>query len=249
MKFHSIIVAFLVCLLPIESNATFIPTRDKLKHYCDKSNVVMIASTGRSGSTMLTEQCKKYLINQRVTKTHLLPPKQFRGKIIFVFSNPDLAAESALFMTLHREEFGRRHFTFVETADRAWLKKLGGAQNQTEQENLLSYDALNINEHLQAWLFTQVQPGSKEDAQILAIKYEHLWECLPIIRDFLDCPKFKLPRQRPRGRDEDELYVKERKIRRTYNLGTEDNPRYSAYDDARVLWEQAPPYQYLKLPE
>jgi hypothetical protein len=47
-------------ILPYSSQATFIADRESLVPYYGKQNVVIIASTGRSGSTMLTQQVTKY---------------------------------------------------------------------------------------------------------------------------------------------------------------------------------------------
>jgi hypothetical protein len=230
--------------------SVFIAKRDGFKNYYGRQDIVMIASAGRSGSTMLTEQIEKYLSSHSVLKTHLLPPdRRFKGKIIFIFSNPDQAAESALYRILHGNRFGYEHFAHVETADREWLKRIGGPFNQTEQDNLLSYDALGTYVHIKEWLYQRTEPTSLEHAQILAIKYENLWDekTVRAIRKFLHIPNFELPPKEERGHKEDELLPQEIAFRQIYNLGTPDNPRYAAYDDARVLWEQAPPFQFLKI--
>ena len=57
-------VLTLVCLLtwlvfPVNSYAAFIAKREQYKNFYGKTSFVMIASTGRSGSTMLTEQIEK----------------------------------------------------------------------------------------------------------------------------------------------------------------------------------------------
>jgi hypothetical protein len=254
MRFKALIVIYLlIWLVPFHSHAVFIAKRNDLRKYCRRSDIVMIASTGRSGSTMLTKQIQKYLPPHKVLKTHLLPPNRncFRGKILFIFSNPDQAAESALYKTLHQKHFGEEHFIHVETADRKWLKEIGGPYNQTDQDNLLSYDALGTYEHLKAWLHTRTRPTSPEKAQILAIKYEHLWdeETVQAIRKFLKIPHFHLPHREERGHSNGELFSQELAFKKIYNLGTETHPRYGAYDDARILWEKAPPFQYLKIPQ
>jgi hypothetical protein len=245
------IISFLILIsCPFNGYAIFIAKRESLKNYEKRPDVVFIASTGRSGSTMLTRQFKKYISASRVLKTHLLPPSaNFLGKIIFIFSNPDQAAESALYMTLHREGFGKRHFTFVETADRGWLRRIGDARNQTEQDNLLAYDALGIYEHLKIWLHTRTRPVTPQNAQILAIKYEHLWDksTIKAIRTFLDIDDFKLPPKRPRGHKEEDLLTQEITFKKMYNLGTSTNPSYAAYADAKILWEEAPPFQFLQI--
>lgn len=253
MKYRLLNIFWMLVLVlfPLTSySENFIAKRQQLKLFLNKKNVLLLASTGRSGSTMLTKQLTKYAKNYETWKTHLLPPESiFKGKIIFIFSNPDIAAESALYMTLHRKDFGKRHFNHLETADKSWLKKIGHAHNQTEQDNLLSYDALGCAKHLEVWLHEGTEPCDIHEAQILAIKFENLWEkeTIQAIRNFLKVPSFKLPPKRERGYDANELFPHERAFRNLYNLGTEKEPRYAAYDHARVLWEQALPYQFYKI--
>lgn len=251
LKALIIISLFMWIASPFHSHATFIAKRENLERYYNKESVVMIASTGRSGSTMLTEQISKFMPTQNVLKTHLLPPEaRFKGKIIFIFSNPDQAAESALYMTLHYKTFAKNHFAYMETADLNWLKKIGGdATQQTAENNLLSYDAFGTYEHLKVWLHTRTEPVDPEEAQILAVKYENLWDRATVqaMRKFLNIPNFTLPPKKARGREKEKLYSKEIQFRKMYNLGTKENPRYAAYDDARALWEYAPPFQYLKI--
>ena len=50
-------------IFPFESDATFIAKRESLKRYENRSDVVVIASTGRSGSTMLTSQLINMLLS------------------------------------------------------------------------------------------------------------------------------------------------------------------------------------------
>lgn len=240
----------LLMIVPFDSNAFIVVrTKEGIKKYCGHPEYVMIASTGRSGSTMLTRQLEKFISERKVLKTHILPPDHscFKGKILFIFSNPDKSAESALFQTLHQAHFGDQHFVHVQTADREWLKRIGGPYKQTEEDNLLSYDALGIHRHLKVWLQTRVVPTTLQDAQILAIKFENLWDPKTIraIRKFLHLPKFDLPAQEERGHEN--LFEHEAHFHEMYNLGSKDNPRYAAYDEARMLWEQAPPFQFLKI--
>lgn len=244
------LVILAICALPVESEAFgVIRTREGLRYCCGKPQLVIVASTGRSGSTMITRQLDKYLGYGRVLKTHILPPdrKCFKGKIIFIFSNPDKAAESVLYQVLHQEGFWKEHFVHVETADREWQKKISLPQNQTIEDNLLSYDALGTYEHLNVWLHTHTSPATPEKAQVLAIKYENLWErdTVNAIRNFLNTPNFKIPKWEERGHTD--LFPYEIAFKERHNLGTDEDPRYSAYDEARKLWEEAPPFQYLKI--
>lgn len=229
----------------------FLQQKEQWDQIIEKKGIVVIASTGRSGSTMLTNQMQACMKPDLVYKCHLLPPQsKFKGKIIFIFSNPDLAAESALYMTLHNKSFARQHFKHVQTADLKWLKMIGGAAAyQNTEHNLLSHDALGTLEHLTVWLQTNTEPSGVKEAQILAVKFENLWDPATVkaIRKFVNRSNFKLPLQRERGKEEDRLYSREIKYREKYNLGTPDEPRYAAYDDARDLWEQTPPFQFLKI--
>lgn len=229
----------------------FIANREQLNPYMSQQKVVIIASPGRSGSTMLTEVAEKYAAGYRVLKTHLLPPENnFKGKILFIFSNPDKAAESALRRVLTSNCHGELHFSNVETSDLNWFKTMiNNGKNQTEKNNLLSYDALGYGKQLQAWLHGKSQPSNSKDAQILALKYEHLWdpETIQAIKIFLNLQSFELPAKRTRGSDKDRLLSEETSFRSIYNLGTAEEPRYKAYDEARKLWEQALPFQFLRI--
>lgn len=248
MRFKALMILLLISFSFNSHAMNFIQTQEELEKYNEESDIVVIASPGRSASTMLTKHLYHYFSEKQVLKIHLLPPdRKFQGKIIFIFSNPDKAAESVLYQTLHQQDFGKEHFDNVETADHHWLKKIGNVYKQTKENNLLSYDAFGTYEHLKAWLHTRTTSTGYKQAQILAIKYENLWDekTVRAIRKFLDLPRFKLPSQESRGHKH--LYRKEKKIRETYNLGTEEDPKYAAYADAKILWEQAPPFQFLKI--
>lgn len=254
MRLNLLIMIFqiLTVLCPFDCKAG-VSTRVELEKVSHNPNVILVASTGRSGSTMLFDQINRYNLSHgkkfEVIKTHLLPPDAcFLGKAVFIFSNPDQATDSAFYRTFNERNFGFFHFKYVETADRVWLNKIKGTDNQTMEDNLLAYDALGINKHLEEWLFVRTTPSSLKTAQILAIKYENLWDndTLEAIRVFLNFPDLQLPKKRPRGIHKVE-YPRYAEIKAKYNLGTDADPRYAAYDDARVLWEQAPPYQFLKI--
>lgn len=247
-RFFYILLYFqFIGLIPLHSE--FINTHNDLKSYYDNPRVIAIASPGRSGSSMLTESIRK-CSSFVVLKHHLLPPtKNFKGKTLFIFSNPDQAAESALAKTIRSKEFGKAHFEHMETADRKWLRLIGNTQSQTLEHNLLAYDALGCYKQLQVWLHTRTEPCDLPKAQILAVKYENLWEeeTQREIRKFLNLNQFKLPAYRERGLSPEKLLSEEVLFRKTYNLGTDKEPIYTAYDKARSLWEEAPAYQYLKI--
>lgn len=229
---------------------TFIETETDWLPLMGRKDILVIASPGRSGSSLIALRAQLHAKKYRVIKTHLMVPKGFMGRILFIFSNPDMAAESALHRTYEIRDWGNRHFMHMFSSDKTWLKEIGGdARNQTMEQNFLSYDALGTGLHLQEWLL-QLEAASVDEANILAIKYENLWdeETQEAIKDFLSIDSWKLPQKRQRGYSENELSAPEVAFRNRYNRGTYDNPRYDAYDFAREIWEKAPPFQFLKGP-
>jgi hypothetical protein len=233
--------------LPVKGNAHgFFETQSQMFPYCSRENVLLVASPGRSGSTMLGTAMDEYASKKyEVFRTHLLPPKSnFQGKIVFIFS-----ALSVLYLSIRDENFGFAHFFNVETSDRLWLREIRNTKRQTFTNNLLTYDALRIGKYLQEWLEVRTKPCTPSDAQILAVKYENLWdtETIQEIKNFLGIDSFELPTKKQRGYKEYYLFSREREARNHYNLGTKEQPRYAAYDEAREIWEHAPPFQYLKI--
>lgn len=229
----------------------FIATRQQLKRYYDDKKVVMIASPGRSGSTLLTDVVKRYATDYAVLKTHILPPSaKFKGKILFIFSNPDKAAESVLHRLVLSKTGGKTHFFHVESADQKWFERIGeNARNQSNENNLLAYDALGCEVQLEQWLYKKVSPSTIKEAQVLAVKYEHLWdqETVDAIKEFLELKVFKLPPKEERGCGAADLTSMEIRFKKIYNEGMESQPRYAAYDRARDLWRNAPSLQFFKL--
>lgn len=231
-------------------NYRFISNPDELLPYYDNSNVALVVSTGRSGSTLLADSLEAQAIPYTVLKSHILPPnKRFKGKILFIFSNPDRAAESALHLSLMSPVWGHMHFCHMGCADLAWLTRIGGTDKQTVEDNLLCHDALGCFSHLFHWLHLTTSV-SIDKAQILAIKYENLWdpETIQSIQDFLKVDTFTLPARKERGYREQELDQREILFKSVYNNGTPENPSYPAYDHARAVWYLAPAVQYLQLP-
>ncbi|MEC7838636.1 MAG: hypothetical protein VX777_01200 [Chlamydiota bacterium] len=229
---------------------TFVKTQTELETYFNQTNSVMIASIGRSGSTLLSNALEQSLINCRVLKSHLLPPKNsFKGKIIFIYSNPDISAESAFHVSLNSSQWGYRHFSNVESSDIQWLSAIKKTSQQDLYNNLLCYDALGYNKQLTYWLYEKVEPCAIENAQILAVKFENLWdeETIAAVESFLFVDELSLPPKKERGYKVEDLSEKEASIRNYYNQGTANNSKYEAYDEARELWKIAPPYQFLKL--
>lgn len=229
----------------------FIVTPAHYDEICEDPDVIVVASTGRSGSTLLFMTLANFVKGKRMLKTHCLPPKaSFRGKILFIFSNPDLAAESALYQSLRHRQFGDEHFINLETADQDWLLAINNCTlHQTLEHNLLGYDAFGCAKHLESWLHLDTLPSPLQEAQVMAIKYENLWEpaTMQAIKDFLCLDALQFPLKRKRGRKFQALSEIEKLMKLKYNRGTEEIPQYTAYDDARTLWKIAPPYQFLKI--
>lgn len=238
---------FFICF--VHSN-NFIANQESLISYSNIDDVVMVASPGRSGSTLLEASLLSQVQNYRVLKTHILPPKcPYSGKILFIFSNPNRSAESVLHFSLINDKFTQLHFYHVESSDSSWLNSIGNSTQQTVSNNLLTYDALGCHRQLSEWLHLKTIPStdSEYNSQIMAIKYENLWEeeTICAIKKFLNLIDFKLPEKKERGYAE--LHPNEICFRNLYNLGTDDHPRYAAYDEARILWENAPAFQFLSL--
>jgi hypothetical protein len=228
-----------------------VKTRDELKFYEQRDDTIMVCSPGRSGSTLVSDTLDRSYPTKIILKSHLLPPNHvWKGKIIYIFSNPDKAAESILHVSLQENSFWNLHFDHMETSDLNWLHHLGHTWQQTVENNLLCYDALGTEKHLRQWLRRGVQPNSMRRSCIIAVKYEQLWEeeVINTIKTFCGLDEFPLPQKVERGYRVEEQSEKERLIKSTYNLGTEQNPRYAAYDRARNIWKNAPKFQFFSLP-
>lgn len=231
----------------------FIEDKKKLEPYLNRTDCILVASSGRSGSSILTATVINYATNYIVIKTHLLPPdKSFTGKILFIYSNPDKAAESILHRMLDQPPlWGFRHFRHMESSDQSWLEKIEDPTKQTEEHNLLEFDALGYYRQLNDWLLLKTHKSftTPFESKILAIKYENLWdaETINAIKEFFGIDVFILPPKRKRGYQENELFPIEIACRNLYNRGTWENPIYSAYDEARLLWSSMPPFQFLML--
>ncbi len=243
-----VILGVLLCLSSSTLAFIFVPRRVDYPAYYAITNALMIASTGRSGSTLLTRELEAQAKNYVVLKTHLFPPDPaFQGKILFVFSDPDQATESALRRSLRQPNFCYDHFNVLEGADRAWVKKMGNTLNQTAERNLLAYDGLGLEKQLVRWL--GLPKSGRDNAQVMAIKYENLWdvETVEAVKGFLGLQSFVLPPRKKRGARAEELNEREREFRVLYNQGSFEQPRYAAYKAARMLWEKASPFAFLRL--
>lgn len=250
----------LILFSPIFAREYFMYSQDDVKKYASDQNVIMVSSPGRSGSTLVRNVIRDNFPDRIVLKSHLLPPKvEWKGKILYIFSNPDQAAESIFHLSFDDPTFVQFHFDNVETADMRWLKKLKVQAESDEatvfmnlhqnfKNNLLSYDALGTKRHLMQWLVRSVEKAPMEASNVMAVKYENLWdkEVVEAIKKFCGLESFPLPPKKSRGY-RDHLAHKEQLIRTTYNLGTESDPHYAAYVGARAIWEKAPKFQTYKL--
>lgn len=249
---HFCILYYLVISIPtLAYSAPFIINDHALIPYKHRTDALLLASCGRSGSTMLTELLDHYAYNYVVLKTHMLPPEEsYKGKAIFIYSNPNQCAESLLHLTLTDSNW-RIHFKHMESSDLRWYRRINDLTRQSSTNNLLLYDAFGIKKQLLQWLRQMTTPDHRppSNAQILAIKYEHLWDqsTIDAIKKFLNIDQFELPPKRERGYHLNEQDPRESKFKNLYNQGTQDFPRYPAYDPGYQIWEDSPPYQFLKL--
>lgn len=238
----------LLCVLLTTSYTDFIETSDGFSPYLNDPRALIVASPGRSGSTLLTKSLAKAAGSRTVLKTHQFVSSAFKGKVLFIFSQPDRATESALRKLLKDPQFSYLHFQHIFTSDKAWFgKNSEEARRQTLEHNLLAYDALGTTLHLQRWLLDWARPSSPKTAQILAIKYEHLWDIATqkAIQTFCGLDHLELPPRKERGCKERNLSSLERTLRKASNKQNKSPPEYPAYDQAREIWEKAPPFQYL----
>lgn len=165
---------------------------------------VLVASYGRSGSTLLFDalfgaMCEarfgrreNFAADERWTlagkplrrgvvyKTHDYP-NALRGqenvRALFVFGR----ASEAVLSVLHRETLGGRGW-IAEHLDH--LKAPG------PYESILEKDILGIAAQLEAWT-------TFDDAPVLCVRYEALWDAVPRIRAFTGLP-VTLPARRAR---------------------------------------------------
>ncbi len=227
----------------------FVPTRSDYPQYYAIPNVLMVASSGRSGSTLLTEALEGQVEECFILKTHLFPPNvDYHGKVVFIFSDPNKIAESSLHLSVREPtSFGLRHFNHMEGADRTWLEKIESTACQTIDNNLLAYDALGVEKQLIHWL--KLPKSTMTEGQVMAIKYENLWdeETVEALKVFLGLDGFVLPIRSKRGTCLEQLDEKEKDFRASYNMGTFDEPRYAAYEAARELWQSAPSFEFFSL--
>ncbi len=244
----------LLCFLPLLPAQTvtypFIVNGQDLIPYKNRKDVLLVASSGRSGSTMLTHILEQYASQYVVLKTHMLPPEEgYIGKIIFIYSNPNKCAESMLHQIFTNPDFLPVHFINMESSDLSWLSRI--THNQTRKLNVLTYDAFGIHKQLIQWLHQKTTPDSRppQGAQILALKYENLWDpnTIQTIKEFLNLQEFELPPRIERGYTLEEQDPREIDFIQTHNKGTPEHPRYAAYDPATEIWRNAPPIQLLKL--
>lgn len=240
-----------VLFMPCYSEAlAWVNRNEDLMRSHNQENSILICSPGRSGSSMLTGVLCLCAPGRKILKSHMLPPsKEFKGKVIFIFSNPDLAAESALHRTINEVGFGHSHFFHVETSDMNWYRKIGKTTAQNQKHNLLNYDALGCTKQLQSWLYEDTKKSSSRSAQVLSIRFEDIWDpkTIAAIESFLQIKKLELPPKRERGYSGDELNPQEKMIRKKFNKGTEEDPRYDAYKKARILWKKAKSFEYFRL--
>lgn len=188
---------------------------------------VIVASIGRSGSTLLTrsireatvktrfgsfaplfEKCSKgngfdlkstFLENGLVYKTHALPGELSSAKNPKVIFVFGNAADAILSVAQKGEELGGWWVT----------KHLDNLRASGPFEKVLEEDVLRIEEQIREW-------GDRDDIERLMIKYDSIWECHGIIEEFLRL-KISLPERRERSKKEDLSSVDVEAVRNAYS--------------------------------
>lgn len=208
---------------------------------------IMCASIGRSGSTMLTKSIKNNFPDRKILKTHILPPQNFAGKIIFIFSNPYHSIESVM-NQFRDSNFTYNHIRNLESSSLDWHLPNNQYYNNLIIENLFKVDLLGLEKQLKDWVYN-LEEANENEAKVMAIKYEKLWDdqTQKMIAKFLNVDEFKLPVQKSRGIFKNKLSKKEKRLLQQYNIGSVDNPYYEAYEVAYDLWKNAPDYSFHSL--
>jgi hypothetical protein len=223
----------------------FISNRDKIKNFDFYSSDIICASSGRSGSTMLTSFLELSFPESRVFKTHLLPLDSFPGKIIFIYSNPHKAAESVLHQFSLSKDFSFFHIRHMESSKIEWHLGLDDDSNNKVVQNILAADFIGYGEQIKEWVYN-LEIADFSNATVMCIKYENLWDKNTLINlaNFLGVDSVTLPEQKKRGAFFKDLSIQEVELINKYNIGTKNDPRYKAYDFAFDLWEAAPPFSF-----
>jgi hypothetical protein len=244
-KSFFIIYFLIIYSVNLQAFSEFLSEREQLKDLNCLDSDLICASSGRSGSTMFTKFLVSKFPTSRVFKMHLLPPEKFSGKIIFLYSNPHKAAESALHQFYLDKNFSYLHVRHMESSLKEWHLELDDESNDKLLENILKLDLIGYGEQIKQWVY-ELENSDVTNAKVMAIKYENLWdeETLVNLANFLGIESVNLPEWKQRGDFHHELSFKERSLINTYNLGTTDHPKYQAYDFAYNLWESAPPFSF-----
>lgn len=187
---------------------------------------VIVASIGRSGSTLLTrsireatvkarfgsiaplfEKCSKgngfdlkntFLKNGLVYKTHALPDELSSSKNPKVVFVFGNATDAVLSVAQKGEELGEY-----------WVSKhLDNLRASGSFEEVLEKDVLRIEEQIRKW-------GNRDDIERLIIKYDFIWECHGVIEEFLDL-KISLPKRRERSKKEELSSIDVEAVRNAY---------------------------------
>ncbi len=243
-------LVFTIGPIPLESGERgFVSSYKEYESICNDTNVIVVGSVGHSGSTMLYEAVVESCEDRPVIKTHCLPPPKdrFQGKIIYIYSDPHKSIESLIHKATGTL---KAHMRNMQTGDKELSDELSqGFYDDKEmilKQRLLQQDLYGYFVHLDCWL-RRLPICDPEQANVLAIKYENLWEeeSIKAIRFFLQDDSFQLPFYRPRG--DYELTAVEINARNAMNLGSKEHPRYKAYDDAWNIWNTTPSIQWSNL--
>lgn len=198
--------------------------------FSNQSSAILIASMGRSGSTIVweavrTARAKRILLPENfgkrvisgnawdltsaslrpgvVYKTHALGhelPKTANAKVVFLYGS---ASDGALSILSCKERYG------IE-----WVNKhLTHLRAYGNLSDVIESDVLRLEEQIDSWIGRQGTPR-------ILINYEYLWECRSELSKFL-----KLDIQLPEKRERKSKYYLEEK------LITKIKKNYSSLDD------------------
>jgi hypothetical protein len=162
----------------------------------------IVASSGRTGTTVMCNSIKKALKGQEyklattkqiqktprwnhVTKTHGYPPQQLsnQSRLLFLFGNPYDSVCSYVRIVRTLGESGE---DFIKEAIRLTAKN-----NNVSIEDIFIKDIFQIEKRFDAFYRNHQYP-------VMTIKYETMWDFQAEIADFLEIPSFRLPNYRQR---------------------------------------------------
>jgi len=161
----------------------------------------LVASNGRSASTMLTNAIADSLLlshrfpsrtlvrrfARKPTRHHLAPGTVVKTHADFAPEFDSASCKSVYIFGDPRDSVASVHHA-LSTRGEAWVRRhLRNLDSGDKVADLLNRDALRQYENMKSW--TQGDNGA------LKIRYESLWENVEEIRDYLCMPDLELPKR------------------------------------------------------